>query len=278
MKANMMQTLPAVMPAIFIGHGSPMNAITENPYRTAWQAVGHRLPRPQAILCISAHWQTAQPQVCNAPLPQTIHDFGGFPAELFAQQYPAPGAPELAERITDLLQSRGMTATAQWGLDHGAWSVLQSLFPNADVPVLQLSLATQYGPAQHLSMAQDLACLRAEGVLIVCSGNITHNLSRLNQGAANNTPDWATSFDDYIAKALRDGDDDSLVRYVQQGNGHAQAVPTDEHYLPAIYAAGMRLSGERVEFLVEGFDLGSLSMRSFAYGMPDRRTHGKPPL
>lgn len=251
------------MPAIFIGHGNPMNAITDNPYKDAWIALGETLPRPAAILCVSAHWQTRGTQVCVAEKPRTIHDFGGFPAELFAQQYPAPGAPAYAEITKALLPNDVITSSDNWGLDHGAWSILQSLFPTADVPVFQLSLDMDLDFAAHLALARQLASLREHGVMVIGSGNIVHNLRLLSpQGE---TPQWATDFDNYIKTALENGDEDALIRIERAGESTKLAVPSDEHYLPLLYIAGMRHVSDSMHFLTEDFDLGSLSMRSVIY-------------
>jgi 4,5-DOPA dioxygenase extradiol len=251
--------MPQLMPALFIGHGNPMNAITENPYRTAWRELGAQLPRPQAILCVSAHWQTATPEACGVERPRTIHDFGGFPPDLFAQQYAAPGAPELAEGVRQLLGESVLRVSTNWGLDHGAWCILQSLFPNADVPVCQLSLAHSLDPSGHLALARQLAPLRERGIMLIGSGNVVHNLRHLGQSVV---PEWARNFDDYVAQALDAGDDRALVEYAQRGPGAAMAVPSDEHYLPLLYFAGVRHQQDALHTSVRGFDLGSLSMRS----------------
>lgn len=251
------------MPAIFIGHGNPMNAITENPYREAWVKLGKSLPRPQAILCISAHWQTNGTQVCMAENPKTIHDFGGFPKELFAQQYPAPGTAEYASMLCDLFAAGTVTPTQDWGLDHGAWTILQSLFPAADVPVFQLSLDVNLDYAAHFALARQLACLRERGVMIIGSGNIVHNLSQLNQQGG--AKDWAVAFDNYIKTALETNDDDALIHIEHAGASARIAVPTSEHYLPLLYVAAVRHADDNMRFLTEAFDLGALSMRSVIY-------------
>lgn len=248
-----------LMPALFVGHGNPMNAITDNPYRRAWQAWAVKLPRPHAILCVSAHWETVVPAICSADPPKTIHDFGGFPPALYAQQYPAPGAPALVAQVQSLLGLSALVASPDWGLDHGAWSVLASLYPKADVPVAQLSLGRSLSPMGHLKLARQLAALRRAGVMLVASGNIVHNLRRLGSGPA---PDWARDFDQYCAQAIERGDDDALVNYAA-APGSQMAVPTPEHYLPLLYAVGMRQPEDRLEFFNSDFDLGSLSMRSF---------------
>lgn len=251
------------MPAMFIGHGNPMNAISDNPYRDAWRALGATLPRPAAILCISAHWQSHGTQVCAAAKPRTIHDFGGFPAELFAQQYAAPGAPEYAEITCDLFPPGVVSLDYDWGLDHGAWTILQALFPAADVPVLQLSLDLNLDFTAHYALAKQLAVLRTQGVMIIGSGNIVHNLSRLNPKA---TADWALAFDAYIKTALETHDDDALMHIARAGSAIANlAVPSTEHYLPLLYVAAVRHAADQMRFLTESFDLGSLSMRSVIY-------------
>jgi 4,5-DOPA dioxygenase extradiol len=251
------------LPAMFIGHGNPMNAITENPYRDAWLKLGKTLPRPKAILCISAHWQTKGTQVCAVEKPKTIHDFGGFPAELFAQQYAAPGAPEYAKMVCDLFPENTIASSFDWGLDHGAWSILQSLFPDADVPVFQLSLDINLDFSEHFSLAKQLASLRELGVMIIGSGNIVHNLAKLNMQGT--TSDWAISFDAYIKNALETGDETALLDITHAGDSARQAVPTDEHYLPLLYIAAVRHADDHMQFLTDSFDLGSLSMRGVIY-------------
>lgn len=251
------------MPALFIGHGNPMNAITDNPYRDAWHALGKALPRPEAILCISAHWQSHGTQVCAVATPRSIHDFGGFPAKLFAQQYAAPGAPEFAQITRDLFATGVISLDYDWGLDHGAWTILQALFPAADVPVYQLSLNLDLDFSAHFALAKQLAVLRRQGVMIIGSGNIVHNLSRLNPSA---TADWALAFDQYIKTALETADDEALIHIERAGDATAKlAVPTTEHYLPLLYVAAQRHADDQMRFLTASFDLGSLSMRSVIY-------------
>jgi 4,5-DOPA dioxygenase extradiol len=251
------------LPALFIGHGNPMNAITDNPYRDAWFDLGKSLPRPSAILCISAHWQTRGTQVCIANPPKTIHDFGGFPAKLFSQQYAAPGAPEFANMLCDLFATGSVTKTESWGLDHGAWTILQSIFPAAEVPVFQLSLDVNLDFAEHFAFAKHLASLRESGVMIIASGNIVHNLGKLNpHGTA---ADWALSFDNYVKTALETGDDAALINLSLAGESVKLSVPTDEHYLPLLYIAAVRHPEDHLHFMTESFDMASLSMRSVIY-------------
>lgn len=251
------------MPALFIGHGNPMNAITDNPYRDAWLALGKTLPKPNAVLCVSAHWQTRGTQVCIANPPKTIHDFGDFPAELFSQQYAAPGAPDFADKLCDLFAAGSISKTENWGLDHGAWSILQSIFPAADVPVFQLSLDVNLDFSGHYALAKNLASLREQGVMIIASGNIVHNLGQLNP---NGGPiDWALSFDNYIKSALETGDDAALINISLAGNAAKLSVPTEEHYLPLLYVAAVRHIEDDMNFLTESFNMASLSMRSVIY-------------
>lgn len=249
------------MPAVFIGHGSPMNAITDNPFRSAWQALGSELPRPRAVLCVSAHWETAAPMVCTADPPCTLHDFGGFPPALFAVRYPASGSPHLVQRVMDLAGG-DVSTNPGWGLDHGAWQVLMHLFPATDVPVVQLSLARSYTAGQHLDLARKLSVLREEGVLILGSGNIVHNLRQLGGDV---TPDWAAEFDAAVTTAIVDGNLRALADYGALP-GAALAVPTPEHYWPLLYVLATRHADDRLRFLTECFDLGSISMRSVCVG------------
>lgn len=249
------------MPALFIGHGSPMNAITDNPFRSAWRELGAELFRPRAVLCVSAHWETAAPMVCTADPPQTIHDFGGFPPTLHAVRYPAPGSPQLVRRVLDLAGG-DVAPDPRWGLDHGAWQVLMHLIPDADVPVVQLSLARGYSAGQHLDLARKLAALREEGVLILGSGNIVHNL-RLLGGPG--TPDWAAEFDDAVADAIERHDLQALADYGALP-GASLAVPTPEHYWPLLYVLATRHADDGLRFYTEGFNLGTIGMRSVRIG------------
>jgi len=251
------------MPAIFIGHGNPMNAITQNPFKDAWLALGEKLPKPRAILCVSAHWQTRGTQICTAECPKTIHDFSGFPEALYQQLYPAPGSPAYAEITRELFAKGIISNNSQWGLDHGAWCVLQAIFPDADIPVFELSLNIDLDCAAHFALAKQLAALRQRGVMIIGSGNIVHNLGMLSpQGE---TANWAQDFDAYIKQALEKYDDDALIHYERAGLSAQMAVPTNEHYLPLLYIAAVRHPNDKIQFFTEAFDLGTLSMRSVIY-------------
>lgn len=252
------------MPVAFIGHGSPMNALERNRYSDAWRAFGASLRRPKAILMVSAHWYTSGVAVTAMDRPRTIHDFYGFPRELYAIQYPAPGSPELAQRVATLLEPYGASLDSSWGLDHGTWSVLVHLAPEADVPVVQLAIDARRPAAFHWELATALQPLRDEGVLVLGSGNVVHNLRAIDFGLEGGYG-WADEFDAYVRDALERGDGKALVGYDRHPAG-SLAVPTPDHYLPALYAAALRRDGERASTIVEGMGAGSLSMRSFAIG------------
>jgi 4,5-DOPA dioxygenase extradiol len=255
------------MPAIFFGHGSPMNAIQDNAYSRAWRALGEALPRPKAILAVSAHWYLPATRVTAMTQPRTIHDFGGFPHELRRVSYPAPGDPALARRAQDLLQPLPVGLDESWGLDHGTWSVLRHVFPQADLPVIQLSIDETRTAAFHHDLGRRLGPLRDEGVLIVGSGNLVHNLHAYAWGDPSVEPhDWARRFEDRARRALQAGDHEALVGYESWGKDAVLAAPTPEHYLPLLYVLGLRRPGEAVSFPVEGFDGGSVSMLSVRLG------------
>lgn len=263
------------MPVLFLGHGSPMNALGDNEYRRSWQALGTQFgtqrPRPQLILCISAHWLTEGWWLTAMARPKTIHDFGGFPQELFDQQYPAPGDPAAAHAISTWVRQRasaplGLDA-GEWGLDHGAWAVLKPMFPEADIPVIQLSMDYGRAPEDHYALARQLKALRDRGVLIVASGNLVHNLGQMQRGAsASQAYDWALEFDQTIAGYLQQGNLEALQNFQKLGQLAKIAHPTYEHYLPLLYAAGAVESGEPMRFFNTSFQGGSISMRSAIWG------------
>ncbi|MCU0441741.1 MAG: 4,5-DOPA dioxygenase extradiol [Bacteroidia bacterium] len=252
------------MPVLFIGHGSPMNAIEQNGFTQHLQQLGKSMPKPQAIMVVSAHWQTRGTFVHVAPYPKTIHDFGGFPQALFDVQYPAKGAPEIAKGIGALIGGAAIFHDTEWGLDHGAWSILNHLYPLADVPVFQLSLDYTLSAQGHYDLAKQLMSLRNKGVLIIGSGNIVHNLGMLNWDKPNNTGfDWAIEFDDYIAKALAQSNHNQLIQYNQAGKSALLSVPTNEHYLPMLYAAAAQTTRSQLAFTYQELQMGSISMRCF---------------
>jgi 4,5-DOPA dioxygenase extradiol len=250
------------VPALFLGHGNPMNALHENAWTRAWAALGAGLmPRPRAVLSISAHWYVPRTAVTAMAAPRTIHDFGGFPRELFAVRYPAAGDPALAVRVQELLAPLLVGADGSWGLDHGTWSVLCHVFPEADVPVVQLSIDETQPPAFHYQLGTRLRALRDEGVLILGSGDVVHNLEAYAWGARPAQPyDWALRFESTVRERLLAGDHAALIDYGALGDDALLSVPTPEHYLPLLYVMGASSPGELVTFPAEGIDGGSVSM------------------
>jgi 4,5-DOPA dioxygenase extradiol len=260
--------LPATprMPTLFVGHGSPMNAITDNAYSREWKKLGSSLPTPSAILCVSAHWMTRGTTLVHvAKHPKTIHDFGGFPQALYNAQYPAPGAPDVARAAIELVRSSHLKGDTEWGLDHGAWSVLIKMFPRADIPVFQLSLDLSKPPSEHFELAQELKPLREKGVLIVGSGNIVHNLMALVRGGGK-PYDWAEDFDPRAAEVISNRDFRALARPLSLARSLPLAHPTLEHYLPVLFPAAVADDKDELSYFNTGIDMGSISMRSFVLG------------
>ena len=261
--SNTLSLLPPTptMPVLFIGHGSPMHAIEDSAFSRAWGDMGASLPAPQAILVVSAHWMTRGVSLVHVGRkPRTIHDFGGFPRALHEVQYPAPGAPEAAAATLELLRDHHAEADTEWGLDHGAWCVLLRMFPKADVPVYQLSLDLSRPLRDHMALAKDLRALRRKGVLIVGSGNAVHNLPAMRHGAE--AFDWAREFDGRVGDAIARRDFGALAELDPRDPLTRIAHPTIEHFLPLLYTLGAAEEGDTPSFLAEGFDLGSISMRS----------------
>lgn len=259
----------ARMPSIFIGHGSPMNALADNAFTRHLKELGERIERPKAILMVSAHWLTRTGSFISVvPKPPTIHDFGGFPDELFAVQYPAPGAPEAAREAIAQVKSVQVHEDHEMGLDHGAWSILKHIYPAADVPVFQLSIDWDLSPAQHYALAQELHGLREKGILIMGSGNVVHNLRLLNwKGGPDVVPyDWAVEFDAFVQRNVASGDHQALVDYSSLGAVAQQAHPTNDHYLPLLYTLGASDKGAPLTEIHTGMEMGSISMRSFLLG------------
>ena len=247
------------MPVLFVGHGNPMNAIEDNAFSRAWAEVGQALPRPQAILCVSAHWETPGTLVTAMDRPRTIHDFGGFPRALYEKLYPAPGSPELAQLVKGTVAGASVGLDQTWGLDHGAWSVLCRMYPKADIPVVQLSLDYSQQPAYHYALGQELRALRRKGVLIVGSGNIVHNLRLMVW--QEQAYDWAIEFDQTIKDLILSGNHQPIVHYEALGRAAQLSIPTNEHYLPLLYVLGAQEPGEQARFFAERVTMGSISMR-----------------
>ena len=250
------------MPALFLGHGSPMNVIEDNPFADIWEQLGKDIPRPRAIVSISAHWETPGIRVTAMENPRTIHDFGNFPQALFDIQYPAPGDPALAARIQSIVNKKEVTLDHQWGLDHGTWGVLIKMYPEADIPVLQLSLDRKLAPKDHYALGRELKSLRDEGILILGSGNIVHNLGQISMNPKEKSAPWAVEFDETIKQFLLKKNHQAILDFESLGAIARQSVPTPEHLLPLIYVIALQDPEESVTFPVEGIVAKSISMRS----------------
>jgi len=252
------------MPVLFLGHGSPMNAIEDNAFTRSLARLAGELPRPAAVLVVSAHWLTpGETRVLCAQQPRTIHDFGGFPRELYEVRYPAAGAPAVAALVVALADAE---ADETWGLDHASWTLLRHMYPEADVPVLELSLDIAARPDAHVELARRLARLREHGVLVLGSGNLVHNLGAIDWEHPHGGYDWAIAFDEWARGRILEGDVAALAHYASLGETARLAVPTNDHYLPMLYAMGLRREGEPVSFTYEGMEMGSLSMRCVRVG------------
>jgi 4,5-DOPA dioxygenase extradiol len=257
------------MPVLFLGHGSPMNAIEENDFVKGFRTIGSTIPKPKAILCVSAHWETRGTFVTAMEKPKTIHDFGGFPQQLFEVQYPASGSPELAKETQQIVSKTTVGLDQNWGLDHGCWSVVKHLYPNADVPVVQMSLDFQKNPQYHYELAQQLATLRQKGVLIIGSGNIVHNLGMVAWDKLDKPGygyDWAIETHETVNRYIAAGNHEPIINYSKQGKAMQLAVPTPEHFLPLLYVLGLQEKGEKVTFYNDSLLAGSLSMTSVKVG------------
>lgn len=256
-----------LMPLMFIGHGNPMNALWDNDFTQHLQQIGKSIDKPKAILVVSAHWLTKGTHVSINPNPETIHDFGGFPQALFDVQYPAKGAPDIAKEVAKNVTYTKIHEVDEWGLDHGAWTVLKFIYPEADVPVFQLSIDITKGPEYHYQLAKQLAFLRKRGVLIMGSGNIVHNLRRVDfHNIQAPVYDWAAEFDTLVKEKILSGDHQPLLDYQKQGTSAQISVPTNDHYLPMLYILGLADKKEEIKFTYEGFQNASISMRSFRVG------------
>jgi 4,5-DOPA dioxygenase extradiol len=255
------------MPALFLGHGNPMNALRRNAWTAGWAAIGQSLPRPQAVLAVSAHWYVRGTRVTAVERPATIHDFGGFPGELFRVAYPAPGDPALAARVAQLLAPTPVSLATDWGLDHGTWSVLTHVFPDAGVPVVQLSIDRTQPPAFHHALGKRLEVLRDDGVLVIGSGNLVHNLEAYAWGDHPVEPyDWAVRFEELVKRLVLAGNHRPLLEYSALGTDALLSIPTPDHYLPLLYVLGLQGEHEPVSFPVTGVDGGSISMLAVQVG------------
>ncbi|MFT3823675.1 MAG: 4,5-DOPA dioxygenase extradiol [Chitinophagaceae bacterium] len=271
MKLNALQQLSGNfeaterMPVLFLGHGNPMNAIDNNIFTQGFEAIGKKLPKPKAILCISAHWETKGTFITAMEHPKTIHDFGGFPQALFDVQYPAPGSPELARQTKDLVTSVPIVPTNEWGLDHGCWTVVKFLFPNADIPVVEMSIDYTQPASYHYNLGKELSALRRKGILIIGSGNTVHNL-RLAAWDKMMTPgyayDWATTANEKIKQLILNNDHQSLINYDKQGREFQLAIPTPEHFIPLLYTLGLKEKDEKISLFNDALIAGSLNMLS----------------
>ena len=264
-----MNTEKTQMPVLFIGHGSPMNAIEDNGFTQGWKNAARTIPRPTAILCISAHWETRGTFVTAMPKPPTIHDFGGFPKELYEVQYPAPGSLELAAEVQRTITHTVIGPDQQWGLDHGCWSVLKHMYPAADVPVVQLSLDYHQEPQYHYDLAKELAPLRKKGILIIGSGNMVHNLGKVAWDRMNDPEfgyDWALEANERMKRYILAGDHKSLINYKLEGRAFDLAVPTPDHFLPLLYILSLQENQEKVTIFNDRAVMGSLTMTSVVIG------------
>jgi len=257
------------MPVLFVGHGSPMYVIEENEFTQTWKNLGETIPTPKAILCISAHWETRGTHVTAMPKPPTIHDFGGFPRELYEIQYPAPGNPELANKTIQTIQSTKVLADDKWGLDHGAWSVIMRMYPKADIPVIQMSLDYNKTPEEHYEMAKELASYRDNGILIIGSGNMVHNLHKVAWDKQDDEEygfDWALEANDTFKKLIQSNHHKEHNQYDLLGKAVQMAVPTPDHFLPLLYALALKNESETVSYFNDKAVMGSLTMTSLKIG------------
>jgi len=272
MKLNALQEfsnqLPATetMPVLFFGHGSPMNAIEEKEFVKSWKQTAETLPKPSAILCISAHWETRGTFVTAMEMPQTIHDFGGFPQALFDVKYAAKGSPELAKLTKKTITKTAVELDEKWGLDHGSWSVLKNLYPNADIPVVQLSLDYRQAPQYHYELAKQLSALRKKGVLIIGSGNIVHNLGILDWKNPNGGFDWAMEANTKLKEFILNNNHQQLINYASLGKAFQLSIPTPEHYLPLLYTLALKDEKENITLFNDQLTMGSISMLSVKIG------------
>lgn len=257
------------MPLLFMGHGSPMNGIEDNEFSQRWRTIGQEITRPTAVLCISAHWLTRGTFITAMDNPKTIHDFGGFPQALFQVQYPAPGNPDLARETAGIIHKTNVGLDHDWGLDHGTWSVVKHMYPNADIPVLQLSIDYNQPPDYHYELAKEFAALRRKGVLIIGSGNMVHNLRMVDWSKMNEPEygfDWAIEMNTRFKQHILNGDHDMLIHYEKMGTAARYAIPTPDHYYPLLYVLGLKENNDQVSFFNDKTIMGSLTMTSVKIG------------
>jgi 4,5-DOPA dioxygenase extradiol len=258
--------MPERMPTLFMGHGSPMNAIEENEFTHGWEEIARSIPRPESIICVSAHWFVPSTMVTSVQQPRTIHDFYGFPSELYQQQYPAPGAPELATEVSAFLADYSIGLDSVWGLDHGTWSILKRMYPEANIPTIQLSIDYTKPPRYHFELGSRLESLRNQGVLIIGSGNLVHNLGAVAWHSMESEYGWAREFETAIREAVFDGDSSVFVDFENLGSIARKAHPSLDHYLPLLYTAGAAGSDHKPQIFNQRIILGSISMTCFRFG------------
>lgn len=254
------------MPALFIGHGSPMNGIEDNEFSLEWAKIARELPRPKAVLVVSAHWLTSGTHITAMPSPRMIYDFGGFPKPLYEVKYPAPGSPELARETAELIKKTQIGLDHDWGFDHGSWTVVRRMYPDADIPMLQLSIDYARPASFHHELAGELAALRKKGVLIIGSGNMVHNLRMVNFSMGETGFDWAIEMNEFFKKNIADGNHQPLIDWEKIGSAAKLAIPTPDHYYPLMYTLGMKTAGETVQFFNDKPMAGSLTMTSVRLG------------
>lgn len=254
------------MPTLFVGHGSPMNAIEDNEFSARWRQMGTEITKPKAVVCVSAHWLTRGSQVTAMNNPRTIHDFGGFPKALFDAQYPAPGSPELATDIVDLMKTTNVHLDHEWGLDHGTWSIVKQMYPDANIPVLQFSIDYTKPAQYHFELAKQLLALRKKGVLIIGSGNMVHNLGILDWRNPNSGFDWAIEMNEKFKSAIENGDNQALIQYEKFGSAAKLAIPSIDHYFPLLYVMALKEKNDKISFFNDKATMGSITMTSVKIG------------
>lgn len=254
------------MPTLFVGHGSPMNAIEDNEFSARWRQMGKEITKPKAVVCVSAHWLTRGSQVTAMNNPKTIHDFGGFPKALFDAQYPAPGSPKLATEIVDLVKTTNVHLDHEWGLDHGTWSIVKQMYPDADIPVLQFSIDYTKPAQYHFDLAKQLLALRKKGVLIIGSGNMVHNLGILDWQNPNSGFDWAIEMNEKFKSAIENGDNQALIQYEKFGSAAKLAIPSIDHYFPLLYIMALKEKNDKISFFNDKATMGSITMTSVKIG------------